>query len=400
MSGFEMVSFNDIENKGIKLITRIRKILFVTMKYDGNMYLWDELLDCEKKSIRNELYNIRRETDKCIEDYKVQFSLLPSSSTILYNFYIEINNKIQLEKDLEDRYPVLTEIYNLMYYSDEENKKMTSDEISEYSELIKRFDEIMSKAVTIKDKANTLISKINECWYDHKLVLKEKEKAKLACNLIIEESEETIDFFKHGIYINDEEIRKFSVLINGYLGQLDEIEKTFYQFISHYEACEKIYRPNKKPKITKATKDICTEIFDRLKDYNFDARCIAEQFEAIPHNKLTDSHKKAIIMCLYQMMRDYSGYDIEDIKKKSNDNVSEYMSNKIHEMLNNECEETENISNKNVSRCILYADMINCILTIESVFKNTTSKAGIINAFNKLNMLDDPQNIDSNKKTG
>ena len=98
-------------------------------------------------------------------------------------------------------------------------------------------------------------------------------------------------------------------------------------------------------------------------------------------------------------MRDYSGYDIEDIRKKNN-NVTEYMNGRIHDMLSNSDDESENISNKNINRLILYSDMINCILTIESIFKSTTCKTKLVSAFYKLNMLDDLQNIDTNKKTG
>jgi hypothetical protein len=151
--------------------------------------------------------------------------------------------------------------------------------------------------------------------------------------------------------------------------------------------------------MTKGTKTIATVIFNSLKEYDFDATKVANQFNSTPSRMLSDTYKRGIIKYLYQLMRDYSGYDIEDIKKKNN-NVTEYMNGRIHDILSNTVDGSENISNKNINRLILYSDIINCILTIESIFESTTSKEELVSAFYKLNMLDDPQNIDTNKKTG
>lgn len=392
MSDFEMVSFNDVVNRGIGLITRIRRILFIIKKYDGIMYPWDELLDCEKKSILNELYNIRRETDKCIENYKLHFSLSPSA-TLLDNFYIEINSKIELEKAIEARCPVLTELYNLMYYSGEVNKKMTKDKI-----IMEFYNKTLENALTIKDNAKKLITKINSCEYDHEYIIEEKERAIDACNYIISESKKDIDKFTDGVYLDEDTVNDFNRIVTGYINWINTIEKDFDHQIYLYEIHLRIYK-NEKPKITKGTKTIATVIFNRLKEYDFDASKVANQFNSTSSRMLSDTYKSGIIKCLYHLMRDYSGYDIEDIKK-TNNNVTEYMNGRIHDMLSNTTDESENISNKNINRLILYSDMINCILTIESIFESTTSKEDLVSAFYKLNMLDDPQNMDTNKKTG
>lgn len=270
--------------------------------------------------------------------------------------------------------------------------KMTNDEIIEF------YNKIMKNALTIKDTAKKLITKINSCDYDHKYIIKEKERAIEACNYILSETEEVINKFIDGVYLDEDTVNDFNRIVTGYINQLDAIERDFNHQVYLYEIHLSIYK-KEKPKMTKDVKTIASEIFDRLKEYNFDAAKTADLFNTIPAKEITNSYKESILQYLYQFMRDYSGYDIKDIKKKNN-NVTEYMNGRIHDMLSNADDESENISNKNINRLILYSDMINCILTIESIFESTTCKSKLVSAFYKLNMLDDPQNIDSNKKTG
>ena len=142
--------------------------------------------------------------------------------------------------------------------------------------------------------------------------------------------------------------------------------------------------------ISSEIKDIAEEIFDRFKEYNFESKYIAKQFSNIPDRLLTKQRKKEIISSLYQLMKALSGYDIIIMKDKYSDNIAEYTNSKIKDMISN------GYSVNTVNRYILYADIINCILTIESVLLNNETKSDIILAFNNLHMLDDPQNYNMN----
>ena len=270
---------------------------------------------------------------------------------------------------------------------------MTNEEIIEF------YNKTLENARTIKDNAKRLKSKINSCEYDHEYIIEEKESAIKACNYIISESKKAINKFTDAVYLDEDTVNDFNRIVTGYINWINTIEKDFDHQIYLYEIHLRIYK-NEKPKITKGTKTIATVIFNRLKEYDFDASKIANQFNCTPARMLSDGYKTVIIQHLYQLMRDYSGYDIEDLKKKSKNKVPEYMSKQIRKKLSKDNEESENISNKSISRYILYADIINCILTIESIFKSTTSKEELVSAFYKLNMLDDPQNMGTNKKTG
>lgn len=142
--------------------------------------------------------------------------------------------------------------------------------------------------------------------------------------------------------------------------------------------------------ISSEIKDIAEEIFDRFKEYNFESKYIAKQFSNVPDRLLTKQCKKEIISSLYQLMKALSGYDIIIMKDKYSDNIAEYTNSKIRDMISNK------VGINTVNRYILYADIINCILTIESILLNNETKSDIILAFNKLHMLDDPQNYNMN----
>ena len=77
---------------------------------------------------------------------------------------------------------------------------MTSDEIIEF------YNKTMENALTIKDNAKRLKSKINSCEYDHKYIIDEKERAIEVCNYILSESKRAINKFTDGVYLDEDAV--------------------------------------------------------------------------------------------------------------------------------------------------------------------------------------------------